>query len=189
MKESDNPIYGHNTIEFVTVALEFCNFVEAATEDMRLAFIDKATKLLPLLYLKASLLPDLSHVVDDDDDEIEQTVTEESYDALREKLATILGDQDSYLDTFVEDMQYSDTPITAFISEDLADVFQATGDCIALFRQGNEEAMNQAIFHCYMTFQNYWGQKLLNALKALHTIRYSEDWASEENNELEEEKE
>ena len=187
MKENDNPVYGHDTLEFITVALEYCHFVEAASEDMGLAFIEKATKILPLLYLKASLLPDLPLSVDENED-AEQTVTEESYDALRGKLAAILGDKDSYLDTFVEDMQYSDTPITAYISEDLSDIFQATGDCIALFRQGNEEIMEIAIYSCYASFRNYWGQKLLNALKALHTLRYSEEWTSDEENEFDEER-
>lgn len=30
--KDNNPIYSHNTLEFVTVALEYCSFVEHAGE-------------------------------------------------------------------------------------------------------------------------------------------------------------
>ena len=72
-------------------------------------------------------------------------------------------------------MRYSDTPIAAFISENLADVYQDTGNFVSLFRQGNEEVMQEAIALCRTNFQEYWGQQLLNALKALHAMRYSGD--------------
>lgn len=32
MEKENNPIYERNTLEFVTVALEFCTFVETAGE-------------------------------------------------------------------------------------------------------------------------------------------------------------
>ena len=54
MEEKNNPIYEHNTLEFVTVALEFCTFVENAGKNGLLNFLDKAVKILPLLYLKAT---------------------------------------------------------------------------------------------------------------------------------------
>ena len=57
MEKENNPIYERNTLEFVTVALEFCTFVETAGERELFDFMDKAVKLLPLLYLKATLLP------------------------------------------------------------------------------------------------------------------------------------
>ena len=57
MTNENNPIYERNTLEFVTVALEYCSFVEHAGEKGLFDFVDKATKLLPLLYLKALLLP------------------------------------------------------------------------------------------------------------------------------------
>ena len=50
-------IYDKNIIEFVTVGVEFCSFIEQANETSRNAFTDTAIKILPLLYLKATLLP------------------------------------------------------------------------------------------------------------------------------------
>ena len=121
MEKENNPIYERNTLEFVTVALEFCTFVETAGERELFDFMDKAVKLLPLLYLKATLLPE---VEPDEDDEPELTVTEDMYESVRNRIAELLGEKDSYLETFHPDMQYSDTPIAAFISENLADVYQ-----------------------------------------------------------------
>ena len=153
MEKEENPIYERNTLEFVTVALEYCTFVEAAGNTGLFDFVDKAT--------------------------------EDMYESVRSRIAGLLGERDSYLETFHADMRYSDTPIAAFISENLADVYQDTGNFVSLFRQGNEEVMQEAIALCRTNFQEYWGQQLLNALKALHAVRYSGDEDLEKNEEEE----
>lgn len=180
MEKENNPIYERNTLEFVTVALEFCTFVEHAAEADLPEFTDKAVKLLPLLYLKATLLPTVEQ---EEEAEPELTVTEEMYESVRTRIATLLGEHDSFLETFHPDMQYSDTPIAAFISENLADVYQDTGNFISLFRQRNEEVMREAIALCRSNFCEFWGQQLLNALKALHAVRYSTEELLETNEE------
>lgn len=172
MMKEDNPVYAKNTLEFVTVALEYCNFVGGVANLSTFSFVDKATKILPLLYLKASLLPE---VESDGIFEPEQYMTEAMYDSVRAAVAASLADKDSYLDTFHADMKYSETPIVAFISENMADVYQDVGNFVALFREGNEVVMREAIVLCYRNFCDYWGQPLLNALKALHNLRYADD--------------
>lgn len=180
MAKENNPIYARDTLEFVTVALEYCNFVEKAGDEGLFSFVDKATKILPLLYLKASLLPE---VEPDDYIEPEMTVTEDMYESVRERIAALLGERDTYLETFHADMRFSDTPIAAFISENMADVYQDTGNFVSLFRQGNEEVMREAIARCNDSFREYWGQQALNALKALHSVRYNGDDDLEKNDE------
>jgi hypothetical protein len=172
MNTNEDPVYERNTIEFVTVALEYCSFVEAVKEYSLFEFVDKATKILPLLYLKASMLKEIPSGNDDD---LELVITEEMYESARTSMADLLGTHDSYLETFHPDMQYSDTPVIAFISENLADIYQDTGNFLTLFRDGYEEVMREAIHLCRNNFQTYWGQRLLNALKALHGIRYNRD--------------
>jgi hypothetical protein len=149
------------------------NFVRLSRTPAIPDFLDKAVKILPLLYLKATLLPEAE---EDEDAEPELTVTEDMYESVRNRIAGLLGEKDSYLETFHPDMQYSDTPIAAFISENLADF-------ISLFRQGNEEVMLEAIVLCRKNFREFWGQQLLNALKALHAVRYSEEELLETNEE------
>ena len=95
-------------MEFVTVAAEFCGFLERVSEQKRSQFVDTALKLLPLLYLKASLLPECERMEDFDP---ETFVTESDYEQLRREVAALMGDRDDYLEVFLDDMMYSDTPI------------------------------------------------------------------------------
>ena len=105
MKKKDSQvIFDRNVIEFVTVAAEFCKFVEQAEGSKRTNFVDTTLKLLPLLYLKASMLPPCETI---GDEAPETFVTEETYEIVRMNLAGILADRDDYLDVFVSDMKYS----------------------------------------------------------------------------------
>ena len=88
------------------------------------------------------------------------------------RLADIMGDRDDYLDVFVEDMKYSDQPITRYISEGLADIYQDIKDFIFVFRQGVNRNMHNALATCQDNFKLYWGQKLVNALRALHEVKF-----------------
>ena len=176
-----SPIYDNNTLEFVTVTLEFCALMETSVRHTLFSFTDKAVKILPLLYVKATLLPEVKEP--DEDDDTEHFITENTYEAIHSRIAGLLGDHDSYLETFHPDMKYSDTPVAATISENLADIYQDLGDFAALFRQGNEEVMTQALYLCKESFRLYWGQKLLNALKAIHVVRFNEDLSSDDDDE------
>lgn len=57
MEKESQTIFDKNVIEFVTVAAEFCALLERAGQMKRHEFVDTSLKILPLLYLKASLLP------------------------------------------------------------------------------------------------------------------------------------
>ena len=170
MKKESQVIFDRNVIEFVTVAAEFCNFVEQAESKSRADVVDTLLKLLPLLYLKASLLPPCEVM---GEEELENYVTEETYEVLRLNLADILGDRDDYLDVFVSDMKYSDQPVARNISEDLADIYQDIKDFIFVFRLGLNETMHDALATCQENFRLYWGQKLVNTLRALHEVKYA----------------
>ena len=173
-------IFDRNVIEFVTVAAEFCEFVEQAEGSKRTNFVDTTLKLLPLLYLKASMLPPCETI---GDEAPETFVTEETYEIVRMNLAGILADRDDYLDVFVSDMKYSDQPITRYISEDLADIYQDIKDFIFVFQLGLNETMNDSLAICQENFRLYWGQKLVNTLRALHEVKYSNTQEEEEEEE------
>jgi hypothetical protein len=174
-----NPVlYDKNTLEFVTVAIEFCAFMETASRHTLYSFTDKAVKIIPLLYLKATLLPDVEEP--EEEHEPGHFITENTYEAIRYRIANLLGQYDPFLDTFHPDIRYSDMPIASTISESLADVYQDIGNFAALFRRENEAVMEQALSVCRESFRAYWGQKLLNALKALHAVRFNEELSSGE---------
>ncbi|NDV78405.1 DUF5063 domain-containing protein [Dysgonomonas sp. 511] len=164
-------VYSRNTIEFVTVAVQYCDFLEnleSTTED---ELTDKLTKLLPLLYLKTALVPETEMVNDEDEPEV--AVTETSYNYIMSKIYDIYLNNDTYLEVFMQDMKYSDSPIAASISEDLADIYQDLKNFAAIFERGITENMNDALYVCMENFKTYWGQKLVNVLRALHSLKYN----------------
>lgn len=169
-----NIIFSKNTVEFVTVGVEFCSFVERISSLSKRDFVDTGVKLLPLLYLKAVLLPQ-EEAGDVDDEPVEKFVTEEVYEYVRQAVGSLLGEQDTYLEVFHSDMQYSDAPIAVGISEDIADIYQDVKDFVSIYSLGNEETMLPALIECQQNFATYWGQKLVNSLRALHQLRYSPD--------------
>ena len=170
-------IYSKPVIEFATVAAESCLFLERAEEHTKTDFITTATRLLPLLYLKTSLL-DLPE--DESEGNIERFVTEDDYLFVKNQIERLLGADDSFLEVFHPDMPYSDTPIAAFVSENLADIYQEIKDFAANFQIGESEIMTAALAACLSAFAEHWGQKLLNALRALHSVKYSENFGEEE---------
>ena len=136
MEKESQTIFDKNVIEFVTVAAEFCAFLERAESMKRSTFVDTSLKILPLLYLKASMLPKCETI---GDEAPETYVTEEIYEILRINLAGLMGDKDDYLDVFVQDMVYSDQPIKKSISEDLADIYQGLYFCFPTGIERNDE--------------------------------------------------
>ena len=180
MEKESQTIFEKNVIEFVTVAAEFCAFLERAEHMKRKAFVDTSLKILPLLYLKASMLPKCETI---GDEAPETYVTEEIYEILRINLSGLMGDKDDYLDVFVQDMVYSDQPIKKSISEDLADIYQDIKDFIFVFQLGLNETMNDSLAICQENFGTLWGQKLVNTLRALHDVKYNQEEEEENGNE------
>ena len=183
MENKEQVIFSRNTVEFVTVAAEFCGYLERAELIRRKEFVDTILKILPLLYIKASMLPECEMV---SDVEPENFVTEEDYEVLRYSLSALMGNMDDYLEVFMQDMAYSDTPITRRISEDLADIYQDVKNFVSVFQLGFDETMNDSLAICRENFALYWGQTLVNTMRALHFVKYNPSPDDEEENEEEE---
>lgn len=170
MEHTSQVIFDKNSIEFVTVAAEYCGFIERARNLDRTNFVDTALKILPLLYLKASLVPECELIGEGD---LEIFVTEEDYERVRMSVADVLGPQDDYLEVFLPDMAYSDTPLKKCISEDLADIYQDLKDFICVFQSGLNVTMNDSLYTCKEHFAEFWGQRLVNTMRALHDVKYN----------------
>ena len=167
-KNRSEVIFEQNTIEFVTVAAEFCKLLEQAKGLPRKSFVDTVLKILPLLYIKSLLLPKCQMM----NEEPATFVTEEDYEFTRINLTNIMGNRDDFLDVYVSDMKYSDQPITCYISENLTDIYQDLKNFICAFQIGINETMNDALVVCKDNFRLYWGQKLVNVLRALHEVYF-----------------
>ena len=99
-------------------------------------------------------------------------MTETDYEVLRGSIASLLGEYDDYLEVFLDDMAYSDTPIHQNISESLADIYQPIKDFICVFQLGLEHTMNDSLAICRELFAEFWGQRLVNVMRALHDVKY-----------------
>ena len=177
MEQFSQVIFDKNSIEFVTVAAEYCAFIERTKGADRKGFVDTALKILPLLYLKASLIPECETIGEDD---LEVFVTEDDYEYVRCTIARVLGEKDDYLEVFLPDMAYSDTPIKKCISEDLADIYQDLKDFISVFQLGLNATMNDSLCVCKEHFAEFWGQRLVNTMRALHDVKYNSSADDEE---------
>ena len=171
--EQTSPAYQRDAMELVTVAVEYCAFLEQAEGKERIDFTDTMLKLLPLLYLKAALLP--KYEIMDSAFMPEDYVTEDNYNIVRGNIYLIMADRDEYLEVFVEDMRYSESPILSTVSENLADIYQDVKNFVMRYKNAtDEEAAMNALAELKEEFQYGWGQKLTNVMRALHEVRYGE---------------
>jgi len=170
MRKSTDPVYSRNVVEFVAVANEFCKYAEHAGELKGDEILKILQRILPFLYLKASLLPSLEPFFEDGN---EKFVTEQIWLGIKEALRDKFGTADDFLEVFDEKMNDSDVPVIASISENIADIYQDLKDFLLLYQTGTAEVMNDAVWECKLNFENYWGQKLTNSLRAIHKFIYS----------------
>lgn len=163
-------IYQHDVIEFVQVAVQFCAVLEQAEGQTSEEFTGTLLKLMPLMYLKAQLLP---HVESDGSFLPDDRVTESDYEYVRMGAHNLLGNNDEYLDVAYDEMLQTDETQWRSISENLADIYQPVRNFLATYQQGVEDCMFDALWQVVDQFELYWGQSLVDALRRLHRLQYS----------------
>lgn len=183
MDVKKDPVYSRNVIEFVAVANEFCKYAERASELKGDELLKILQRILPLMYLKASLLPQLNPFFDDSN---EKFVTEADWIAVHEILREKFGTADDYLEVFDEKMKESEGPVPSSISENISDIYQDVKDFLLLYQTGTTEVMNDAIWDCRNNFESFWGQKLVNSMRAIHKFIYSGEEIGKIENDVEE---
>ncbi|MBR3633385.1 MAG: DUF5063 domain-containing protein [Bacteroidaceae bacterium] len=165
-------IYSKDVIDFVKLAADYCLKLEHSREATPRELVKAMLNSLPYLYIKGTAL--LETTGENDLMSIDPQVTEEDYNFVRNGVYDVLGRYDEYLDVFVEDMKYSDKPILRSVSEDLADIYQDLRNFLAVYRDGIEEMMTAALYEVLDNFKEYWGQKCVNVMRALHDILYQQ---------------
>lgn len=170
MDKNTDPVYSRNVVEFVAVANEFCKYAEHAAEIKGDEMLRIMQRILPLMYLKASLLPSLEPVFEDGN---EKFVTEPDWNRIHAAFRDKLGSADGFLDLHEDRQNEPDTIVSSSIAENLTDIYQDLKDFLLLYQTGTHEVMNDAIWECRMNFENIWGQKLVNSLREIHRFIYS----------------
>ncbi len=153
MQEPQNLATTPAVLEFVTVSAEYCATLERHSDYDKEAFVQKMQKMLPLLYLKASLLP---KATESGEGFIQAYVTEDDWRALFFALKDKLGEDVEYLEVFDERMNDSDAPIVASLAENFADIYQDLRDFLTNFHLGTEELIAESLWQLQNNFANHW---------------------------------
>ena len=160
--ELDHLVYSKTVLEFVTVGNEYCNQLENAYDRSAKELFTVVVRILPLLYVKALVLPKTEFVLDEN---IEKTVREEDYIRVQHTLLNKFGEFDDYLEVFVPDNDMEQEEVASSISENLTDIYQDVKDFLFAYRIGVTDIMNDALVELVNSFEMYWGQKLVNVLR------------------------
>ena len=154
-------------------ATQYCATVENVREMEKDEFVQLMTEQLPRIYSDfLSVGPE--DVADINGDVYYQEyVDEEWYDTVRRNMERVLGPDDVFLETFEEDMKYSDTPIAVSVSECLADIFQVLYNFAMIVKESEGSELTGAYLECRENFAGYWSQTLCNVLRALNNIRFN----------------
>lgn len=163
----------HRLLSIISLVAEYCSACENAREMEREEFINRMLDSLPRLYWEFFDLNADEMVTLYEFDYFSSYVDEDYYESIRRNIETLLGPDDVFLETFEEDMKYSDTPIAASISESLADLFQPLYNFISIVKDSEGDKMVEAYMQCHEDFQSYWSQTLCNVLRALNHIKYN----------------
>ncbi|MCH5213885.1 MAG: DUF5063 domain-containing protein [Muribaculaceae bacterium] len=159
-----------NKILAVTaLSADYCRTLEICRDLEVEEFVDKMLNLLPRLYLAFT---DVVGESEESEEYFESYVDEDFYESIRRKVESLLGPDDTFLETFEENMKYSDTPIAASISESLADIFQPLYNFISIVKDSEGEKAEAAYTECRENFMSYWAQTLCNVLRAINWLKY-----------------
>lgn len=157
-------------IELLTVAKEYCLFLEKAEEYGKEILLDFISKISPLLYLKGALLPT---VMVSDSGANERFVTQEQWEDMFFTLHRIFGKEDLFWVAFPEsDGQY--TLVKASLAEQLADIYQDMKDFVLLYQKNLQASGENAASEIKKLFSSHWGIRISQIQRHVHTLIHGE---------------
>ncbi|MDE6334333.1 MAG: DUF5063 domain-containing protein [Muribaculaceae bacterium] len=159
----------NNALAFTALCNEYCAAAEHASTTEPADFVSGMLRLLPRIYISAFDLADEGAL---DDGYIEQRLDEDTYNSLRHSIQVVLGEDDTYLEVFEEDMKYSDSPIGASLSEGLADLFQVFYNYLETVRDATDDVIASALVAVKEDFDIFWSATLCNVLRPLNSIHF-----------------
>jgi len=165
------------------LSVEFCKILAAAPGEEPGVLLAEVLRYLPRIYVAVNELTPYGDDVADREslntDMISASVSEEQYNDIRQGLAGVLGQYDVYLDTPVEDMRFSDTPVAVSLSEQLADIFQTLADFAATLCQAVNFEIPGILAELKYRFETYLSETLCSALKAANFLYQSKAFQEE----------
>jgi len=167
MEENLNKIKSTIVLEMIRVAHEFNVFSEDLAKKDALDIMSFYQKVLPLMYIKASLLPEVEV---SDKSANERYVAEEHWETIYMTLREKFGKADEYWE-----LDENNDSVKASLAEKLADIYQDTKDFVVLFQKNQMAAKENAVFEILRLFKVHWGPRSISVLNQLHKILYKTD--------------
>ncbi|RLD62518.1 MAG: hypothetical protein DRJ05_00145 [Bacteroidetes bacterium] len=165
----NHPVYSRNVLEMLTVANDYCMFMSKAETYSQKQLFDYLLKVGPLLYIKGSLLPDISV---QNPDAAEKFLQEEEWESLFLALRKVLLKNDEFW--FIDNSDLAENQaIKGSLSESFADIYQDLKDFLTLYQKSSLDAKENAVYELKQLFATHWGNRLVNAHKALHYLYYN----------------
>lgn len=159
------PVFSKKVIEVLTISNEFCLLIEKADSYEKTDFFLVLHRILPLLYLKASLLTP----VEASNPEIkDRFVNEEQYELIYLSIKKIFGTDDLFKEAFHKNQENPGS-----FSEYLSDVYQDIKDFLVLYQKPSMSAKENAINDCLLFFKSHWGYRALMCVVNIHPLLYS----------------
>ena len=163
-EENTKLIISKKVLEMITVANEYCLFVEKLTSYQKDDTLLYFSRIAPLLYLKGSLLPDIEV---NDTDANERFVTEEQWLGLYKDAKAFFGVNNEFFDN--DNIKLLGNEVTQQeLSEIIADIYQDLKDFILLYQKEGLAAKENAVFSCRHLFKNHWGKKVISLMKVMN---------------------
>ena len=153
-------------LDMFTVANEFCLFIEEIEKYEKEYIIEYLQRVLPLLYIKGTLLPETEKYENEFN---ERYVVEETWEYVFNSTKNMFGKDNLYYFWNSELKEASESTV----SENIADMYQDLKDFIFLYSKPAFYAKANAIQLCNETFRDRWGAIIPILLKHFHDTIFS----------------
>ncbi|GAB4318662.1 MAG: hypothetical protein Kow00127_10750 [Bacteroidales bacterium] len=164
-QNSTPPEAGRQVIEFITVAHDYCLTMNNPEKQSFSGLTEYLARVLPLIYIKASLLPE---VRPSNPDLKERVTTEENWENLFNELRNIFGKMDLF--SVIDLTEGYDEPKRRSLAELLTDIFQEMNDFLALYQKNTRDSRENAVSMVREGFFEGWGAELIMAMQQLHRL-------------------
>jgi hypothetical protein len=174
MPEKENtlnsPVAAKSVLEMLTVANDFCSFLDKSEDYPKEAVLKYLQRVLPLVYIKSSLLPE---VETEDESAIEHYVTEMEWEEMFNMLHAKFGEEDIYFYIDNHERSHQD-PVKASIAENITDLYQDMKDFVLLYQKPLTPFKQNAVMECRRLFADRYGYRIVNAHAAIHYLLFAE---------------
>lgn len=166
--QQDPAKHKKQVLELLTVANEYCMFIEKAYDYSKNDIMQYVHRIAPLLYLKGSLLPELEV---ENTEAYERYVTEEVWENIFNDIRNTFGRDDEFW--FIDESTFQGEEITkGSMAESITDVYQDLKDFVFLYSKNTSDAILNSVVECRHLFHTNWGPKLIRLQKNIHFLLY-----------------